>query len=82
MNSAEYEQGFQDCKNADNELIAKLRADVKRISAERDAAIADIAPRCEICSQYDLCAKDNSFMFGECGNWKWRGLPDTTTETA
>lgn len=54
--------------------IDELRAELKRVKAERDAAIEDIPKICKTCkygkSPCDWCVYDPD---GEL-NWEWRGL--------
>ena len=69
-----------DCKEAAL-AIETLRADLSRVTAERDAAIKDIwAAKWISCKYGEGCdfisARTGMPDCAGCGDWKWRGIKE------
>ena len=51
--------------------VETLRADLARVTAERDAAVEDLSGQCEYCRKKDDCVSHKSPNWN-C--WEWRGI--------
>lgn len=62
-------------------IVKELREQLERVTAERDAAVADCFGRCDTCIFEHDCAKhdNNDTSAGvtwhyDCEEWEWRGI--------
>ena len=63
-----------------DDALDHLRAELARVTAERDEALKDCSGYCATCAFAEDCAKhDNNdaappvWYYGDCDNWMWRG---------
>lgn len=66
-------------------IVKKLRAELEKVKAERDAAVKDCSGYCDTCAFEKDCAKhdknDSDIMhwyYGDCEDWQWRGVQEGT----
>lgn len=54
-------------------IVQELRAQLAKVTAERDALLKEVAGECGLCLHYDTCKnsdKNTCFLGSE---WEWRG---------
>nr|WP_276871581.1 hypothetical protein [Fournierella massiliensis] len=85
-NNRKYMEGFNDCilrvrsmihsaQTIDPEslpIVQQLRAELERVTAERDALLKELSGECGVCSHYDDCIK-NHYSCCDGSNWEYCG---------
>lgn len=53
-------------------IVQELRAQLAKVTAERDSLLKEMAGECGLCKYYDDCIKNHY----SCGGyeWEWRGI--------
>lgn len=71
---------YETLGDAAADLIEAQRAELARLTAERDEALKDCSGYCATCAFVEDCAKhDNNdaappvWYYGDCDDWMWRG---------
>ena len=53
-------------------IVQQLRAELERVTAERDALLKELSGECGVCSHYDDCIK-NHYSCCDGSNWEYCG---------
>lgn len=54
-------------------IVQELRAELERVTRERDALLKEIAGECGLCKHYNDCTM-NHYSCCDGSDWEWRGI--------